>query len=200
MTVEKEVKDIKEEMDKLLGKITKLTEQNEKQDENISTLLSKVSELEEDAETRESLEDAVGKKLDAWVVTNLDGILDKKINGILAGANLRGKVDTIVKSLLGHKGEDGTIVSTGQLCERGRLKNLKELKDDINKHYRMVINKYVLRTTLFHFVRIAFLKHVFCFYIYFARRKATPKKNCGIGVYDLFTRKMTYLTMQFEQP
>jgi hypothetical protein len=146
-TVEKEVKDLKEEQDKLLGKITKLTEQKIQQDENITLLFDRVSKLEQDAETRalESLEDAVKKKLDAWVVADLVGILDKKIKEILAGANLRGKVDTIVKSLLGHKGEDGTIVSTGQLCERGRLKNLKELKDDVNKHYRMVINKYVLR-------------------------------------------------------
>jgi hypothetical protein len=79
-TVEKEVKDLKEEQDKLLGKITKLTEQKLQQDENITLLFDRVSKLEQDAETRalESLEDAVKKKLDAWVVADLVGILDKK--------------------------------------------------------------------------------------------------------------------------
>jgi hypothetical protein len=126
----------------VIGKNAELNDDNITRDENITDLIERVDALEKKAEERtlDSLDDAIKNKMNNHVTKEE---LAERIISVLSSDILRTQVDAIVKSILGHKGKDGIIVSTGQLCERGRLKNLKELQDDVNRHYRVVINKYV---------------------------------------------------------
>jgi hypothetical protein len=126
----------------VIGKNSELIEDNITRDKNITDLTERVDALEKKAEERtlDSLDDAIKDKMNNHVTKEE---LAERIISVLSSDILRTQVDAIVKSILGHKGKDGIIVSTGQLCERGRLKNLKELQDDVNRHCRVVINKYV---------------------------------------------------------
>jgi hypothetical protein len=131
----------------ITGKIAKVKEWNQKQDENITGLLDRVAKLEavEMAEKEQiSVEDIVKDRMDAFVSGQLEQIVAEKIALYMKGGELSGKVDEIVKGLLGAKDQDGKIVSVKQLSARGNLKSVKELECDEKNFYKSRVYKYDL--------------------------------------------------------
>ena len=87
------------------------------------------------------VDEAFDAKMQEFVNERLVAIVEAQVKKIMMGQELQLQVANVVKTLLGHKGNDGMIISAMQLSQKGMLKNVKDLKE--KNHYRIVINKYV---------------------------------------------------------
>jgi len=139
-TMNKEIGDLKED---LRDRIAGLKEWNRKSDANITDLMERVSAREDAAKRHDPalLDKDFDAKMDKFVNERLATIVEAQVKKIMMGQELQTQVSNVVKTLLGHKGKDGTIISATQLSQRGMMKNVKDLKE--KNHYRILINKYV---------------------------------------------------------
>jgi len=136
--------EIQELKDSWHGKVAGLKEWNKKINESITALMERVSAREDAAKRHDSasVDGAFDAKMDKFVKDELAAIVEAQVKKIMMGQELQSQVANVVKTLLGQKGKDDTILlAHQQLCKRGMLKNVKDLME--KKHYRILINKYV---------------------------------------------------------
>jgi len=142
MTMNKEIDGIKDDFhDRIAG----LRVWNKTSDANITDLMERVSAQEEAAKKHDPalVDKAFDAKMQKIVDEQLAVIVEAQVKKIMLGQELQSQVANVVKTLLGHKGKDGTIISATQLSQRGMMKNVQDLKE--KNHYRILVNKYVPR-------------------------------------------------------
>ena len=126
-----------------------LTTWNDKSDTNITALLERVGKLEEGSKAKESeslegvIRGVVKAELDVFITGPLTTILEENIKKRLVGQELTDMVGGIIKTLLGTKGKNDTILSVGKVKRQGNMKSVEELMDDPNGFYKSCINVYV---------------------------------------------------------
>ena len=163
-------KNIEETDNKAVGAAQKLVEWNEKSDKNITALMEEMGKLKSDGEARESesMEDVAKAELEKFVSGSLSKILEDKIKNLLTSKEIAEMIGGVVKTLLGTKGRDGTIISVEKITRQGNIKSVEDLIEDQNGYYRSCINLYGnillllwLVVVMSNFVMLQLLTHEF---------------------------------------
>ena len=164
-------KNIEETDNKAVGAAQKLVEWNEKSDKNITALMEEVGKLKSDGEARESqsMEDVAKAELEKFVSGSLSKILEDKIKNLLTSKEIAEMIGGVVKTLLGTKGRDGTIISVEKITRQGNIKSVEDLIEDQNGYYRSCINLcvnillllWLVVVVMSNFVMLQLLTHEF---------------------------------------